>query len=120
MLNALIEKAAISLLAGEPAPTRVPTDSGLPHDIHRCPDCATALWSDYGGRPNIGFVRVTTLDEPGALAPDVHIFVRSKLPWVVLPEATPHFDAYYDLRSLWPAASWARLQAARAQSGARG
>jgi hypothetical protein len=46
--------------------------------------------------------------------PDVHIFTRSKLPWVTLPESTPAFEVYYDSKSLWPAASLARLEAVRA------
>jgi hypothetical protein len=41
----------------------------------------------------------------------VHIYVRSKLPWVALPEGTPSFDAYYDSRKLWPPASLERRRA---------
>jgi hypothetical protein len=54
----------------------------------------------------------STLDEPSSVAPDVHIFTRSKLPWVMLPESTPAFDVYYDSKTLWPAASLQRLDAA--------
>ena len=103
VLNALIETDQIRLLSGDPAPVAVPTDSGRPHEIYRCPACQTALWSDYGGRPALRFVRVGTLDDPTALAPDVHIYTRSKLPWVRLPEGVPAFDAYYDTKALWPA-----------------
>jgi len=42
----------------------------------------------------------------------VHIFVRSKLPWVKLPESVPAFDIYYDASKLWPAESLARRNAA--------
>src|SRR5262245_5467100 len=73
-INALIETDRIEMLSGEPRPTRMPTDSGRPHDVYRCPACQTALWSDYGGRPWVRFVRVGTLDEPSALPPDAHIF----------------------------------------------
>jgi hypothetical protein len=111
VLNALIETDRIGLLAGGPAPVPVPTGSGRPHDIHRCPTCATALWSDYGRRPSLRFVRVGTLDDPSALTPDVHIFTRSKLPWVTLPEGAPAYEAYYDMQSLWPPASLARRRA---------
>jgi len=41
----------------------------------------------------------------------VHIFVRSKLPWVVLPEDVPAFDVYYDLQTQWPAESLERRRA---------
>jgi hypothetical protein len=108
VLNALIETDRIGLLSGEPAPVAVPTDSGRPHLIYRCPVCQTALWSDSGGRPALRFVRVGTLVDPAALTPDVHIYTRSKLPWVRLPEGVPAFDAYYDTKALWPAASLER------------
>ena len=69
VINALIETDRITLLAGAPQPVGVPTDSGRPHEIHRCPVCRTALWSDYGGRAPLRFVRVGTLDDPAALPP---------------------------------------------------
>ena len=110
-LNALIETDRIEILAGDPQPVRLPTDSGRPHDIYRCPDCRSAVWSEYGGVSALRFVRVGTLDDPAALPPDVHIYVRSKQPWVVLPGDTPAFEAYYDARQLWPAASLERRRA---------
>ena len=93
---------------------RLGGEDGLPdrpHEIYRCPACQTALWSDSGGRPALRFVRVGTLDDPTALAPDVHIYTRSKLPWVRLPEGVPAFDAYYDMKALWPAPSLERRRA---------
>jgi hypothetical protein len=113
VLNALIETDRITVLAGAPAAVRVPTDSGRPHDIYRCPACRIALWSDYGGRPALRFVRVGTLDDATALTPDVHIFTRSKLPWVTLPAGVPAFELYYDMQTLWPAASLERRRAIR-------
>jgi hypothetical protein len=91
----------------------VPTDSGRPHDIHRCPTCRTAVWSDYGRRRVMLFVRIGTLDRPDAISPDVHIYTRSKLPWVQLPAGVPAFEAYYDMEKLWPAASLERRRALR-------
>jgi hypothetical protein len=108
VINALIETDRIGLVAGMPQPVPVPTDSGNPHDVYRCPDCHVALWSDYGRRPGLRFVRVGTLDEPAALVPDAHIFTRSKLPWVTLPAGRPALEAYYDMTSVWPEESLAR------------
>jgi hypothetical protein len=59
-----------------------------------------------------GSVRVGTLDDPAALPPGVHIFTRSKLPWVVLPEGVPAFEVYYEPEKLWPQASLERRHAA--------
>ena len=69
------------------------------------------MWSEYSGLATLRFVRVGTLDDPAAIPPDVHIYVRSKLPWVTLPEGAPNFEAYYDSRKLWPAASLERRRA---------
>lgn len=110
-LNALIETERMITTTGVPLASEMPTDSGKPHRIYRCPACGTALWSEYGGRSNLRFVRVGTLDDPAALSPDVHIYIRSKLPWISLPERVPAFEAYYDSRSLWPKASLERRRA---------
>ncbi len=57
------------------------------------------------------FVRAGTLDQPSSVTPDVHIYTKSKLSWVTLPETVPAFEVYYDRKSLWPAASLERLEA---------
>jgi hypothetical protein len=111
VINALIETDRVQILSGATQAVGVPTESGGPHVIHRCPTCWTALWSHYASGPKIAFVRVGTLDCPEALAPDVHIFVRTKLPFVVLPQGVPAFDAYFDIETLWPAASLERRRA---------
>ena len=111
VLNALVETDRITLLAGAPEPVAVPTESGRPHEIYRCGTCRTAVWSDYGGRRALRFVRVGTLDDPAALPPDVHIYTRSKLPWIKLPEAVPAFEVYYDAQTLWPPPSLERRRA---------
>lgn len=113
VINALIESSAIELIRGEVEAVPVPRADG-PHDIYRCPECQTALWSDYGRRPQIRFVRVGTLDDPRLLAPDIHIFTRMKVPWVELPKGTPAFKRYYDLKKVWPRASLERLRTALA------
>jgi hypothetical protein len=111
VINLLIEADRVELLAGEPQPVEVPRDDGSTQRIFRCPTCQVAVFSNYG-RPEIRFVRGGTLDEPSGVSPDVHIYTRSKLPWVTLPESVPAFDVYYDTKALWPAASLERLRAA--------
>ncbi len=115
VLNAIIENDAIELQAGTLIETPGPTESGGVHQIYRCSVCHTAMWSDYGGRPNYRFVRVGTLDAPSAQPPDVHIFTRSKLDWVNIPEGQAAFEVFYDLESTWPAASLARRKLALAK-----
>lgn len=110
VINALIETDRITLLSGVPEPVAMGTDSGRPHDIYRCPSCRVALWSDYGRRP-MRFVRVGTLDNPTRIEPDVHIFTRSKLPWIRLPDGARAFEVFYDTKKEWPAESLERRRA---------
>src|SRR5262245_13575512 len=112
VINLLIEADRVELVEGEPAPIDVPRDDGSSQRVWRCPVCQVAVFSQYTS-PKVRFVRAGTLDDPSAVAPDVHIFARSKVPWVVLPESAPAFDVYYDTDELWPPASLERLAALR-------
>jgi hypothetical protein len=110
-INALIEADRVQIVQGAPVAVEMPTGSGRPHDVHRCPACQTALWSDYGRRKVMLFLRVSTLDAPHALKPDAHIFTRSKVPWVALPADQPAFEVFYDMATQWPPESLARREA---------
>lgn len=112
VINGLIETDRIRMISDEPVAFPQPTDSGHPHDIYRCAACGTALWSDYGGRPWLRYVRIGTLADPGAVVPDVHIYTRSKRPWVGLPGDVPQFAEFYELKALWPKEALARRFAA--------
>ena len=111
VINLLIEASRVALLGAAPQPVEMPLNGGSPNSIFRCPKCQVAVWSVYGGRDAVLFVRGGTLDTPSAVAPDVHIYTRSKLPWVTLPEGVPAFDAYYDSKKLWSAESLERRKA---------
>ena len=110
VINVLIEADRLELLGGEPHAVDVARDDGSMQTIFRCPSCQVAVYSRYT-HPGVLFVRGGTLDDPSGVAPDVHIFTRSKLSWVSLPDGVPAFDVFYDVRELWPAASLQRFAA---------
>jgi hypothetical protein len=112
VINLLIEADRVELLADVPRPVDVPRDDGSKQRIFRCPTCQVAVFSEYG-RPEVRFVRGGTLDQPSGVVPDVHIFTRSKLSWITLPDSAPAFEVYYDTKALWPPASLERLDAIR-------
>jgi hypothetical protein len=118
VVNLLIEADRVELLSGDPQPVDVPRDDGSKQRIYRCPDCQVAVYSEYG-RCEVLFVRGGTLDRPSDITPDVHIFTKSKVGWVTLPESAPAFEVYYDSKTLWPAASLERLRAALAPPATR-
>lgn len=115
-INALYETSRITLLQGKLQIVDMPSPSGRGHEVHRCPQCEVALWSNYGRRSYLRFVRVSTLDAPHALAPDAHIFTRSKAPWVTLPADQRAFEVFYNMKAEWPPESLARREAAAAQA----
>lgn len=118
-LNAMIEAEQVTLVAGAPRLVDTPSDSGNGQLIARCPTCQVALWSHYAGMGRAAsFVRVGTLDEPDQLPPDIHIFTRSKQPWVVLPAGALAVEEYYDRRQHWPPESLQRVEAMRAKASA--
>jgi hypothetical protein len=114
VINLLIEADRVESLAGEPQPVDVPRDDGSMQRIFRCPACQVAVFSQYT-RPEVWFVRAGALDEPTSVVPDVHIFTKSKVGWVTLPDSAPAFDVYYDMKELWPAASLERVEAMMAK-----
>jgi len=111
-LNAMIEADRVVLTQGGPETIDTPSASGKGQRIARCPTCHVALWSNYAGAgEKLRFVRVGTLDEPGRLAPDVHIYTDSRQPWVVLPEGAKSFAEYYRASEVWTPASLERRRA---------
>ncbi len=114
VVNLWIERAHVRA-TGMPASHRLRGGSGKPHEVFFCPTCGTYVWSRYHGAPGDGlFVRAGTLDDQSAVAPDVHIFTRTKLPWVLLPPEARAFKAFYRIADVWPAKSRARLERLRA------
>jgi hypothetical protein len=115
-LNAMIEADRVVSLGGEPEIIVVPSRSGAGQRIARCPDCKIAVWSHYAGSGHLTkFVRVGTLDNPDALAPDVHIFTASKQAWVTLSDNVPAYAGYYELKDVWGQDSIDRFEALRPQ-----
>ena len=110
VINLLIEAERVEVTAGAPQPVEAPRDEGPPQRIFRCPRCQVAVFSEYS-RPEVWFVRSGTLDDPTSVTPDVHIYTRSKVGWVTLPDEAPAFEVYYDAAQLWSAESLRRYQA---------
>ncbi len=110
VINLLIESDRVELTSGDPHAVEVSRDDGSTQRIFRCPSCQVAVFSEYG-RPEVKFVRAGTLDDPSRIAPDVHIFTKSKVGWVTLPDSVPAVEVYYDRHELWPPASLERLDA---------
>ena len=116
VINALIETSHLTRLAGDPQRVPTPSNSGKGQTIARCPSCQVAVWSHYaGGGDNVAFIRVGTLDEPGRLPPDVHIFTSTKQPCVTLPASARVFPEFYAPPDVWSNDARQRWAAVKAQ-----
>ena len=116
ILNAWIETDRVELMRGMPEEVDVPTPSGGPYRVARCPSCAMILWGTFGA-PLFRFVRVGTLDAPGQLTPDVHIYTSTKVPWLNIDDGIPAFEEYYRRSEVWRPEAIERFKAARAAAG---
>lgn len=115
VINIWVEKKFVEAGPVVPKSFRLAGGSGNLHNVFFCNKCGTYLWSRYhGARGDALFVRAGTLDNPEAVRPDVHIFTRSKLPWLTLPEGVPAFKSFYKIDEVWSAASKDRLRRNRA------
>lgn len=56
-----------------------------------CPGCGTSLTYRNDARATEIDVTLAALDQPNALAPQMHIWVRDKLPWVNITDGLPQF-----------------------------
>ena len=106
-VNAMIEHDRLTQLGAAPDLIDTPSESGRAQLFARCPKCKIAVWSDYGS-PRLRFVRVGTLDQADLCPPDVHIYTGSKQPWVVLSDAVPVKEEYYEREEVWSEASMKR------------
>lgn len=112
-INAMVEAKNVELLKGKTETIKVPSPSGIGQLVVRCHNCKTAVWSHYGpAKEKICFMRAGTLDDPDQIEPDIHIYTRSKLPWVKLPDDKPAVEEFYKYEDLWPPDSLARRKAA--------
>lgn len=116
VLNALFEADRVELSGPAVEVIVTPSASGRGQKISRCPTCHVAIYSNYAqSGDRVRFVRVGTLDDPDALAPDVHIYTSTKVPWVALPPNVPAFPEFYDPKSFWSDETKRRWAAMRAK-----
>jgi hypothetical protein len=112
VVNIWIERSFVEPSGPTPRSFTLTAGTGRGHDVCFCGTCGTTLWSRYHAPPgDTLFVRAGTLDDPTSAPPDVHIFTRSKLPWLALPEGARAFEAMYgDFAAVWPAERLARFR----------
>lgn len=77
--------------------------SGAVAGIYACAACLTRIYTDNNMRPGIANLRAGTLDSSPTMVPGAHLWVRSKQPWIVLPEGVIALDTQPDSTEGWMA-----------------
>jgi hypothetical protein len=115
VVNIWIEKKFVKTNGAIPKSFTLKGGSGKNHEVFFRDMCGTYVWSRYHRAPGDAlFVRAGTLDKPQAVTPDIHIFTRSKLPWLELPRGVPAFKSMYKIEEVWSAESKKRLRRSQA------
>lgn len=112
-VNLWIEQSRIKILGDEPAKQGESVDeNGNASSAWGCAKCGTSVWTIYHAAvPGAVFLRAGLLENPSAFPPDVHIFTRSKQPWMSIPDDVPSFETYYDFKTTWSKESMQRFRA---------
>ena len=111
VINIWIEKEFVRPSGAIPQSFLLEAGGGKNHEVFFCGKCGAHVWSRYHRAPGDAlFVRAGTLDKPEAVTPDVHVYTRSKLPWLELPRGVPAFESMYKIEEVWSAESKERLR----------
>ena len=71
-----------------------------------CPTCGTRLWHERAEGSDVAALKAGTLDDTSWLIPAAHIWIKSRQPWVKLPDEGLIYDGQPDmveLRQAWAA-----------------
>ena len=89
---ASFKEEAVEVLQGELSTVEHRSDeSGRWLRMNFCPRCGTTVSHTAELRPGVRTIAAGTFDDPGWFRIDRHIWVRSKLPWVVIPEGVASY-----------------------------
>ena len=75
--------------------------SGAKSIIKGCAICRSRIYAKNSARPGFASLRWGTLDKAREMSPQVHLWVSSKQPWIVIPEGVPALDTQPDSPEGW-------------------
>jgi hypothetical protein len=109
VLNIMVFVNDIALTSAAPESYTTITDSGSELTTFACSSCRDILYHTHPEFARIVMIAGGTVDDPGWIKPQAHIFVRSKQPWLELSNDIPAYLEMYQLEDTWPQASLAKL-----------
>jgi len=80
---------------------RRPTDSGSHTRCFFCATCGTRLYHAGENRPGMVTIKGGSLDKRGELDPVAHIWTKSKVSWLALPDDVPQWETQPQTTEEW-------------------
>jgi hypothetical protein len=75
--------------------------SGARARLFACPKCLSRIYGANDTRPDMVIIRAGTFDHNASIVPDVHVWTRSKQPWIVIPPEANAMDTQPDSADEW-------------------
>lgn len=91
-ISLIVESGDLHLLHGKPQRWSRATGSGRQLDCFFCPHCGARIWHGDKDKAALVSVKGGSLDQPPDLSRAVHIWVKRKLPGIILPAGAVQFD----------------------------
>ncbi len=88
-------------VVGECHEGRQSKPDGARLSVFGCPHCLSRIYSVNSSRPQVITLRIGTRDDSARFTPDFHIWVRSKQPWINLPQGAMALDEQPKLAEEW-------------------
>lgn len=93
--HAVVPDAAFAV-SGETKAFESPADSGNMVRRHFCPQCGCAIFSRNSAMPGVTFIRVSSLDDPSRVTPQMTVYGSRAPNWAVFDISKPVFDVLPD------------------------
>jgi len=94
-LGLVIATASLEVTGVLTAWSRV-SDEGHSNTRYSCADCGNIIYGIGDTSPDLAKVQAGTLEDTGAVEPEVHLWTIRKQPWVTLPPGSPGFETQPD------------------------
>jgi hypothetical protein len=86
---------------GEMAEGGFTQPSGARARLFACPKCHCRIYGANDTLPGVVIIRAGTFDHNASIIPDVHVWVCSKQPWIVIPPEAKAMDTQPDSADGW-------------------
>jgi hypothetical protein len=104
-LSMWVKRGDLEVTRGSAAHHELKGPDGRPRPNRICASCGVRLWSEPPKFPELAVLRPGTLDDAKRFTPVAHIWTRSALPWVTIPEGAARYEKqpadFRELFALW-------------------